>query len=122
MAAAKLDLKIQQGSTFVRDMTLKDGAGNPISLLGCLIRGQIRPTATDGTVLASFVCTITDTALGKASFALTSDQTSAIPAVDQTGPSKKIAQYAWDLEIVYSDQTVERLLEGIVYLSPEVTR
>ena len=79
-----------------------------------------------GTPTATFTCTIAAPATGQIIAALTPAQTGAITAGDTaTDPRSK---YVYDIEI-YKPVTppaletdVRRILEGYVYIDPEVTR
>ena len=57
MAAANYDLTIDQGSTFVIDITVKE-SGSVKDLTGYSARAQMRSTKTASEVAASFTCSI----------------------------------------------------------------
>jgi len=57
MAAANYDLTIDQGSTFVIDITINEG-GSAKDLTGYSARAQMRSTKTAATVAGTFTCTI----------------------------------------------------------------
>lgn len=125
MAAGTLDIVIEQGATFKRILTLTDDASptpNPIDLTGCTARAQVRDK-TSNTVSYAFTCTITNAAGGVISVTMSATNTALIPAAVQNKDGKKIDKdYVWDLEIVYADTTVVRLLQGKATLSPEATK
>lgn len=125
MAAATLDLLIEQGATFTRGLTFRDGAGALINLTGYTLRGQIRESLPSTTIIASFTTTIANqtTNEGEASFSLTATETAGLPlSVTSTGQARKSSFYVYDLEAVKPDNTVDRILQGKVEVSPEVTR
>ena len=126
MSAAKLEFNIEQGATFKRILVFKDSDGVLIDLTGVVLRGQIRKTATDSTIISSFTCVVDPdqiTNKGQATISLTATQTSAIAVDPQKFAERKPQKYAYDLEKVESDTvTVVRVLEGIVNVSPEVTK
>ena len=119
MAAAKLDLLIEQGSTFSYELTINNPGTPlvPIDLTAWTFTGQVRKTFDAATVVATFTFVKADqtTDPGKVVMSLTAVQTSAIPAL------KKLTDYVYDIEAVYST-TTKRLLEGKATLSAEVTR
>jgi hypothetical protein len=124
MAAGVCNLLIQQGETFSRLITIKDGqtVPQPINLTGYTARASVRPTADSTTITCAFLCTFDpDRATGKITISLTDTQTSAIPTTGKTAYDK-YAKYQWDMEIVDSLGSVIRLLNGGVEVSPEVTR
>ena len=114
MAAGKYDFKIEQGATFSRQVTWTDSTGTAINLTGYTVSGKVRKKYTDNTPLATFTCTITNAAGGIFTFALTATQTAALVS---TGVQEGI----YDIEASISG-TVYRILEGVVTISPEVTR
>ena len=106
-----LDLTINQGATFKRDVTIADADNTPVNISGNTFRGQIRRRASSEDILATFTCTVTDATGGKLSINLTDAQTSAIPA----------GHWVYDIEWVNGDD-VARLLEGGAITTAEVTR
>lgn len=123
MSAGKLDFTIEQGTTFQRKITLTDELDVPIDLTGRTFRGQIKKVAGHGVALATFSFSLLNqlTNPGELYFSLTDVQTAAIPAAKQTAATKETVQYAYDIEMIYPTGNVERLLEGVVTISPEVT-
>lgn len=123
MAAAKLNLLILQGSTFTRLLTFRTaGPGTEIDLTGRTFRGQIRKSP-GGVKVADFTFVVQDqvTNTGEVLMSLTAEQTAAIRLVKQTTPDRTLEPFAYDVEQVFLNGQVERILEGIVEVSPEVT-
>lgn len=115
MAATKYNLTVEQGTTFIKQITLKDATtGVPRDLTGWTGRAMIRLSYDDVTPYAVFTV-ITDGTSGNLSLNLTSVQTA--------GFDFEAALY--DVELVQngtSPEYVERILQGNVYLSKEVTK
>lgn len=112
MAAANYDLTIDQGSTFVIDITIKED-GSVKDLTGYSARSQMRSTKTAADVAASFTCTIPVPTSGVVKMELPASTSSDMSA----------GLYFYDLEIhTGSDAVVKRLIEGKVTLNQEVTR
>lgn len=112
MAAANYDLTIDQGSTFVIDITLKE-SGSVKDLTGYSARAQMRSTKTASTVAGTFDCNIPVPTNGIVKMELSATDSSAMSA----------GLYFYDLEIYTpSDAIVKRLIEGKVTLNQEVTR
>lgn len=124
MAAAKLNITIEQGATFFRTVTVKDSAGDPIDITGWTLRGQVRESQSADTPLASFVCAILDqiTNTGEATFSLSATVTAAMPEATYIKPSLKNSLYLYDLEVEKPGGEVIRLLQGVVTFVPEVTK
>lgn len=124
MAAAKYDLTIEQGATFLRTITLKDSGGTEIDLTGWSIRGQIRVKQGAGSPLATFTGTILDqvSATGQATISLTAAQTSALPVPEGSPGVRVNSAYLYDVEMVRPDTSVLRVLQGLATVVPEITR
>ena len=113
MSAANHDLVIDQGSTFVIDLTIKE-SGTLKNLTGFSARAQMRSSKSDSAVSASFTCSITaPPTSGVVKMELPATTSSAMTA----------GVYFYDLEIhTANDATVKRLIEGKVTINQEVTR
>jgi hypothetical protein len=119
MAAAKLNLTIEQGVTFTRSITIKSN-GTPVDIAGYTFAGYIRETHQDQKKLAEFTFAIqSPTSNGVVVMSLTATQTSAIPFI--YGDDGEIKDYVYDVEMTVGS-TVYRPLQGKIILSPEVTR
>lgn len=117
MIPTQLALTIYQGATFSKVLTLKNSAGTPINLTGAVARMQVRTTTEALTTLIELNGTnhradITNAAGGEITLKISAADTAALNF--NTG--------VYDLEIQYSDGTVDRILQGSVVLSKEVTR
>ncbi len=117
MAAGKLDLYIEQGTTFKTKLTFKDANEVLIDISSWSFAGQIRRTYDATSILASFAFAIQNqiTNTGEVIVSLTNTQTSGIPA------EAAITNYAYDIEATISGE-VRRMVEGKVKFSAEVTR
>ena len=117
MSAAKVPLKIDQGSDFAITVTWR--TGDPptlVDLTGCTAEAQIREylespdtlielsTANGGIVLGGTAGTV--------EIIITHDQTEAVEWVDGV----------YDLEVTFANGSKKRLLSGTVTISPEITR
>lgn len=116
MTPGKLDILILQGATFRRVIRLTSGT-TPIDLSGATARMHIRQTIADETPLIELNdgngrAVITDAAGGEITLMIEDEDTTALDFVAGV----------YDLEIAYSGGTVDRVLEGKVKLSREVTR
>lgn len=116
MSSGKVNLHIDQGATFTRRFVWK--AGEPleiVDLTGLTARMQIRPTS-QGDLLVSLTTENGGITLGGEDGTIDL----LISAADTSAFTWTKAVY--DLEIVYPDARVRRLLSGNVTLSREVTR
>lgn len=117
MAAFKVPLKIDQGSTFDKLVTWKAGTNPaPVNLTGCTARAQIRADVDSATVLLSMTTENGRIQLGGAAgtirILLSATETAAL----------NFDSAVYDLEIVWPDGRVERKMRGSVVVSREVTR
>lgn len=117
MAAFTVNLKIDQGATFSQPFTWKTGTpAAPVDLTGCSARMQIRSKRVNAAVLLELTTINGGIVLGATAgtviLNLSAVQTAAIVWISAV----------YDLQIVFSDSTVRRLVSGTVTVSPEVTR
>lgn len=108
--ATKLNLTIDQGSDFTLNFDLKDSAGNAFDLTGYTGRSQFRKYYTSNTSYT--LGAVTGNTNGVVTLSLGAANSAAIPA----------GRYLYDVEIVSAGNTVTRILEGILTLTPEITR
>jgi hypothetical protein len=115
MAAAKLDLTIEQGATFRRSFMLQD-AGLPRDLSTHKGRMQIRAPLGSDVVAA-------DLTTENGGMVLGADGSIAVYIGATTTASMSFDKASYDLEIEGSTaDDVERLLKGTVTLDKQVTR
>ena len=118
MQPAHIDLDVYKGSTFVKIIQWKTGIPTTaVNLTGCTARMQIRKAVNDPTVLDTLT-----TENGKISIhePLNGKFKILIPASVSSAYTFTSAVY--DLEIVFSEGTVTRVIEGCLTAVPEVTR
>jgi len=107
--ASKANLTIDQGTTFTTTITITDDDGNALDLTGYTGAAQLRKHYTSSNSV-NFTVSITS-ATGEVTLSLTANATSNIVA----------GRYVYDCELTNSG-TVSRVLEGIVTITPQVTR
>ena len=108
--ATKANLLIDQGATFTTAITITDNDGNPLDLTGYTGAAQIRKHYTSLTAI-NFDFQIAGTGNSEVILSLTANATGNIVA----------GRYVYDCEL-YSGQTVSRVLEGLVTVTPQVTK
>jgi len=106
------NLTIDQGSSFSISIELSDLLGNPLDLSDYTIQAQMRKSYGSNSYTAFTTSAGEDPTNGELTLTLTNTQTSALRA----------GRYVYDIEIEDSDEIVTRVLEGIVTVTPEVTR
>ena len=108
--ATKANIVIDQGTTYTTDLNLTDENGDPLVLSGYSANSQIRKHYTSTNSVA-FSVSINATA-GVITLSLTANQTS-----DMTS-----GRYVYDVELADASNTISRIVEGIVTVTPQVTR
>lgn len=116
MAAATYDFEIEQGATLIKPLVWKDDAGTPRNLTGFTARMQVRQSASSDDVLLEL-----NTENGRIQItAGTGTVTLIFSAATTAAIDWRRGKY--DLELVASDGTVTRLIEGEISVSKEITR
>lgn len=111
--AAYVELIVDQGTTFTNVINLSDDITNAnINVSGYIVRSQMRRSYYSANATANITCTITNAAQGEITMSLDANTTSSI----------KAGRYLFDLETVDSLGTVSRVLEGIITVTPGITR
>jgi hypothetical protein len=115
MAATKYNISVEQGATYIQQITLKDATTGVVrNLTGWTGRAMVRAAFDDTVPLATFAVA-TGGIAGTITLTLTSVQTAAFD----------FETALYDVEIVQdgtSPEFVERILQGNVFLSKEVTK
>jgi hypothetical protein len=109
--AARADMVVDQGANFETVVTVTDSNGDKIDLTNYTAAGQIRKHHTSSNATASFTITNGTTA-GTLTLALNHANTAAISS----------GRYVYDVEILSAANVKTRVVEGIVTVTPEVTR
>lgn len=110
--ATKLNMTIDQGSTFERTLRFYTDGSTPKDLTGFTFRGQLRENYDDASPAGEFTMTVLDAPAGVVNMLLTAATTAALD------PGK----LKYDVEMVRPNATVRRLFEGVITVTPEVTK
>lgn len=108
--AIKANIIVDQGSSFQTSINVTDDDENAIDLTNYTAVAQMRKHYTSSNAV-NFTATISPT-LGVVTLALTANATNAIAP----------GRYVYDCELTDNNGTVTRLVEGIVTVTPGVTR
>lgn len=108
--AIKANIVIDQGSTFQTTVNVTDVDENVVNLTGYSANAQMRKHYTS---LTSYQFTTTiSPALGVVTLAMTANTTNTIAP----------GRYMYDCELTDPNGAITRLIEGIVTVTPGVTR
>ena len=103
------NIVIDQGTTFSLELNLTNDDGSAKNLANYTVTSQMR-ISYEATTATDFTTAKVD-ATGKVTISLTAAQTAAV----------KAGRYVYDIEIASSSETL-RVLEGLVTVTPNVTR
>jgi len=115
VTAERLDIVIEQGTTFILELTYLDANDAPIDLSGYTAQMQIRPQHGSPVVLAEF-------STSETSIIMTGAGIISIQISDEETRAYKWKRGVYDLEITSGGGIVTRLIEGSASVTPEVTK
>lgn len=111
--AAYVELYIDQGTTFNNIINLTDDITNtPINVSGYTVTSQIRRSYYSANIAANITCTITNASNGEITMSMTAANTSNI----------KAGRYVFDVKTVDTYDVTNRVIEGIITITPQVTK
>ena len=109
--AAIANLYVDQGATFSTSVLVKNDDGSAFDLTGYSVAAQIRKSYSSSTAV-DFTASVADPATaGQINLSLTATQTGTLEE----------GRYVYDVEVT-SGVTVTRVIEGLVTISPQVTK
>lgn len=105
--ATRVNMVIDQGTSFQTTVTLTDSAGDPLDVSGLAASGMMRRSYYSINSI-SFSTSLSN---GSLILSLTANQTANIAD----------GRYVYDVDLTDNIGTVTRLVEGIVTINPSVT-
>lgn len=106
------ELTIDQGTTFESTIDLVGDDGAAINVAGYIFSGQVRKSYYSTQVAANITISVTNTANG--------NLTISIPA--NTTANIKAGRYLYDIKMKDTANVVTRIVEGIITVTPQVTK
>lgn len=106
------ELTLDQGTTFESTLDLVDDTGVAINVAGYLFSGQIRKSYYSSNPTANLTITVSNEANGNVLISLNAATTSNIAA----------GRYLYDVKMTDTQNTVTRIVEGIITVTPQVTK
>jgi hypothetical protein len=111
--AGFVELYIDQGTTFNSTINLTDDTTNaPINVAAYTITSQLRRSYISANASGNITCTITDAANGGITLSMTSANTANL----------KVGRHVFDVRSANEQGVVSRLLEGMITVTPGITR
>ena len=108
---AYAELTLNQGTTFSADLTIKNDDGSAINVANAVFTSQIRKSYYSANATANLTITKANSANGDITLSLDAANTANI----------KPGRYLYDLKM-QQNGTVNRVIEGIITVSPQVSR
>lgn len=110
--AEYVELYVDQGSDFTTSITINDDDTNlPVGQAGVNVASSMRKSLISPNVYASFECSVTDPANGEITISMTAANTANL----------RPGRYFFDINTM-TTQFKSRLIEGIVIVTPAITR
>lgn len=106
------ELTINQGTTFESTLDLVADDGSAVNVAGYVFSGQIRKSYYSANATANLVISISDSANGNVLVSLNSATTANIAA----------GRYLYDIKMTDTANTVTRIVEGVITVTPQVTK
>lgn len=111
--AGYVELYMDQGATFNDIINITDDVTNAnVNISGYSVRSQMRRSFYSSNATANLTCTISDAANGEITMTLLAANTANI----------KPGRYVFDVEVTNTMNKISRLIEGIITVSPRVTK
>lgn len=113
MPAGYVEIYLDQGTNFNNVINLTDDVTNePINTAGYSAMAQIRRSHWSSNISANIVCTFTNNANGELTLSMTAANTARI----------KAGRYVFDVKVTDNTGYVTRPLEGIITVTPQVSK
>lgn len=111
--AAYVELYMDQGATFNNIININDDLTNAdINISGYSVTSQMRRSYYSANASANITCTVSDAFTGEITLSLTPQETANI----------KAGRYLFDVLIQTPGNSAVRLIEGIITVTPRVTK
>jgi hypothetical protein len=111
--AAYVELYMDQGASFTNTLTITDDVTNaPVNISGYTLTSQMRRSYYSANATANITCTIVSANTGNVQMSMTPANTALI----------KAGRYLFDVETTDNNNYVVRILEGIINVTPGITR
>jgi len=106
------ELTVDQGATFESNIDLVDDDGVSINVAGYIFSGQIRKSYYSLNPTANLTITVVNSANGNVNITLNAATTTNI----------KAGRYLYDVKMKDTANVVTRIVEGIITVTPQVTK
>ena len=109
---AYVELTLDQGTTFQTQISLTNDDQTPINVTGFSFASQIRKSYYSTNPVANLTVSIVDASTGNVTLSMTAANTANVRA----------GRYLYDLMMTDTGGVKTRVIEGIITVTPQVTR
>jgi len=123
MSAGLLTLRIDQGADFKRTLRITDENASPVNITGWVFSGKMRRNF-NATTSSSFSFNVLDqiTNTGEVEWTMSASlTTSLVVNTNVTNYAARYTEYVYDVEAVLPSTEIFRVVEGQIFVYPEVT-
>jgi hypothetical protein len=106
------ELTVDQGTTFESTLDLVNDDNSAINVTNYVFSGQIRKSYYSSNATANLTITVVNAANGNVNISLNAATTTNITA----------GRYLYDIKMTDTANTVTRIVEGIITITPQVTK
>ena len=106
------ELTVDQGTTYESTLDLVNDDGSAINVTNYIFSGQIRKSYYSNNSTANLTITVSNAANGNIIISLNAATTTNI----------KAGRYLYDVKMTDTANTVTRVVEGIITITPQVTK
>lgn len=111
--AAYVELFMDQGTTFNNVINLTDDITNtPINIYGYSVTSQMRRSFYSANISANITCSVTNSTNGEITMSMTAANTANL----------RPGRYVFDLKTTDTSNFTNRVLEGLITVTPQVTK
>jgi len=109
---AYVELTVDQGTSFENTLDLLNDDGTPYNLTNCSLTGQLRKSYYSSNATANLTINVITAANGNANITMNAATTTNITA----------GRYLYDIKLTDANNNVTRIVEGILTITPQVTK
>ena len=106
------NLTIDQGADFSKEFTVTTDGSTAYDISGLTLQSQMRKSYDSSSATATFTASVVTGSSGIYKLVLSNSTTAGITA----------GRYVYDVELILSDSTIEKVQYGIVTVNPEATK
>jgi hypothetical protein len=107
-----INFSIDQGADFSKNFTVTTDGSTAYDLSGLTLQAQMRKGYDSSSATATFTATLVTATSGTYKLTLSNSTTASITA----------GRYVYDVELILSDSTIEKVHHGIITVNPEATK